>query len=274
MNTAQTIEEMMLENTGRALCDSGDVYGRHFERNQQNGVNKAETSPIDFYLDETNKEIELSQTVNIYDFLTKHLDRSDMAERIEDILYEVCEQKDISILSIWEIEDLFNHNFLDEYLYDKYYDETIDDYTEDYYSEEIVYEISPSPYFNGYQWINTYNGEEYVSQTLQFLCFTDGLNDYVLLQIHNGCDVRGGYTTPKVFEINDIDYFLLYMDTTDIYCDCGAVNLQKKGYSDITNSDGDFLDSKNIYQLCYVDEENNLRCRKCHSIIMEYAPDF
>ena len=30
---------------------------------------------------------------------------------------------------------------------------------------------------------------------------------YVLLQIHNGCDVRGGYTDAKLFKLND-DYFV------------------------------------------------------------------
>lgn len=274
MSTSNLIEQMMVENTGKALCDSGDVYGRNYERNQQNGINKSEISAIDFYLDEENKSIELDQTVNIYNFLTKHLERTFTAENIEEILYKVCEEQNISVFSIWEIQDLFKGDFLGGYVYDNYYDENTDDYTDDFYLGEIPYELSPSPYFRDFEWINTYNGEEYVSQTLQFMCFTDGLNDYVLLQIHGGCDVRGGYTAPRVFEINDIDYFLLYMDTTDIFCDCGEVNLQKKGYDEITNYDGDYLDGKDVYNLCYVDEDNNLRCRKCNSIIMEYSPDF
>lgn len=275
MSTSNLIEQMMLERTAHYLGDSGDIYGRNYERNQQNSINKAEISAIDFYLDEENKSIHLEQTVNIYDFLTKHLDRTFTAENIEKILYEVCEEQNISVFSIWEIQDLFKNYFLDEYVYDKYYDENTDDYTDDFYLSEIPYELSPSPYFKeDFKWINTYNGEEYVSQTLQFMCFTDGLNDYVLLQIHGGCDVRGGYTAPRVFEINDIDYFLLYMDTTDIYCGCGNVSLQKSGYDEICNADGDWLDDKDIYELCYVDKDNNLRCKECNAIIMEYSPDF
>ena len=270
MYTSDFIEDMMLEQTAHSLGDSGDVYGRAYQRNRENGINKSESSPIDFYLDEDNKSIELIQTVNIYDFLSKHLDRSDRAEQIEDILYEVANKKDISVFSIWEIQELFDNNFLEEYITENCYDEE----TEEYTNELSVYELSPSPYFNGYQWINTYNGEEYVSQTLQFMCFTDGYYDYVLLQIHGGCDVRGGYTAPRVFEINDIDYFLLYMDTTDIYCGCGNVSLQKRGYDEICNADGDWLDSKDIYELCYVDKDNNLRCKECNAIIMEYSPDF
>lgn len=274
MSTSKTIENMMLERTAHQLGDSGDVYGRNYQRNQENGIDKSTISPIDFFLDEENKTIHLEQTVNIYDFLTKHLDKSYTADKIEEILYTVMEEENIDIYSIWEIQDLFENNFLESYIYDNYFDETIDDYTEDYYLEEIPYELSPSPYFKGYDWINTYNGEQFVSQTLQFMCFTDGLNDYVLLQIHGGCDVRGGYTAPRVFEINDIDYFLLYMDTTNIYCGCGNVSLQKSGYDEICNADGDWLDDKDIYELCYVDKDNNLRCKECNAIIMEYSPDF
>lgn len=44
--------------------------------------------------------------------------------------------------------------------------------------------------------INTYNGESAVSQTLQYC----SLNGKTALQIHGGCDVRGGYTAPRIFE--------------------------------------------------------------------------
>lgn len=274
MNTKETIRNMMLENTGIALGDSGGAYGRHWQINNDNGINTDELSPIDFYLDEKNKTIHLEQTVNIYDFLTKHLDKSSTAETIEEILYKVCNQEDISVYSIWEIEALFNNDFLGQYVYDNYYDETTNDYTEDYFLEEIPYELSPSSYFKGYEWINTYNGEQFVSQTLQFMCFTDGYNDYVLLQIHGGCDVRGGYTKPRVFQIEDIDYFLMYMDCMETCCDCGLNDLFLQGYDEISDKNGDWLDDTDIYNQCYVDKEGNLRCRECNSIIMEYSPDF
>lgn len=274
MSTSDVIKEMMLENTGKALGDSGDVYGRNYERNQKQGIDIDELSPIDFYLDEENKSIELSQTVNIYDFLTKHLDKSNTADNIEEILYKVADENNISVYSIWEIQDLFKNYFFDNYISENYYDDETDEFTDDFYLKEIPYELSPSPYFRDYEWINTYNGEEYVSQTLQFMCFTDGYNDYVLLQIHGGCDVRGGYTAPRVFEINDIDYFLMYMDTVETCCDCGKMDLMKRGYEEISDRDGNWLDGKDIYEMCYVDDDNNLRCKECNSIIMEYSPDF
>lgn len=274
MSTEQIIEAMMLERTAHHFGDSGDVYGRNYQKNKNNGIDKDELSPIDFYVDKEAQTIHLSQTVNIYDFLTKHLDKSCKADNIEKILYTVMEQQNIDMYSIFEIQELFKNNFLDKYVYDNYYDETIDDYTEDYYLKDIPFELNPSPYFKGYDWINTYNGEEFVSQTLQFMCFTDGYNDYVLLQIHGGCDVRSGYTRPQVFEIEDIDYFLMYMDTVNTCCDCGNMNLMLHGYDEISDKNGDWLDDTDIFNMCYVDDDNNLRCKECNSIIMEYSPDF
>lgn len=53
--------------------------------------------------------------------------------------------------------------------------------------------------FTGEKPVNTYNGEDNLSQVLQF-CATE---DYCILQIHQGCDVRGGYTVPKCFRYSD-----------------------------------------------------------------------
>ncbi len=48
---------------------------------------------------------------------------------------------------------------------------------------------------------NTYNGEDLVSQTLQFCTWysAEDCAEYVALQVHGGADVRGGYSAPKVY---------------------------------------------------------------------------
>jgi hypothetical protein len=50
---------------------------------------------------------------------------------------------------------------------------------------------------------NTYNEECLLSQTLLFTYFELENEEYVVLQIHGGCDVRGGYTMPQVFTCSD-----------------------------------------------------------------------
>lgn len=49
---------------------------------------------------------------------------------------------------------------------------------------------------------NTYNGEENISQTLLFQTFRIDSEQYVLLQVHQGADIRGGYTQTRCFKLN------------------------------------------------------------------------
>jgi hypothetical protein len=71
---------------------------------------------------------------------------------------------------------------------------------------------------------NTYNYESSIDQVLQFIMFPwsgdagrFGGNHtgipYIILQIHGGADVRGGYTAPHIFALkareHDIDEFVL-----------------------------------------------------------------
>jgi len=52
--------------------------------------------------------------------------------------------------------------------------------------------------------VNSYNGESNLSQVIQYTAFTLGdVSGYVALQIHQGADVRGGYTAPRIFTMHD-----------------------------------------------------------------------
>lgn len=56
---------------------------------------------------------------------------------------------------------------------------------------------------------NTYNYENLLSQVLQYVIFSHDGEDYIILQIHGGCDVRGGYTVPYIFAVGALDNFYL-----------------------------------------------------------------
>ena len=57
--------------------------------------------------------------------------------------------------------------------------------------------------------INSYNGESSLSQIIQYTVFTlGGVSGYVALQIHQGADARGGYTAPRIFQLDD-EYALI-----------------------------------------------------------------
>ncbi len=55
---------------------------------------------------------------------------------------------------------------------------------------------------------NTYNYENDLDQVYQAQHFRYDGESYIILMTHNGCDVRGGYTRPHIFHIDDEDYFM------------------------------------------------------------------
>ena len=67
---------------------------------------------------------------------------------------------------------------------------------------------------------NTYNGDSDLSQVLQGSWLEMDGEPYLLLQIHGGCDVRGGYTDAKLFKPSDDwmihPYLREYMDSDEI----------------------------------------------------------
>jgi len=65
--------------------------------------------------------------------------------------------------------------------------------------------------------VNTYNQDTDLSRVLQYGII--GLGDWnvVLVQLHNGCDVRGGYTRPYAALVEMDDYYNL-VARTDFWC--------------------------------------------------------
>lgn len=64
---------------------------------------------------------------------------------------------------------------------------------------------------------NSYNGESCLSQVIQWWGWYEDNVPLVALQIHGGCDVRGGYTKPCIFEAGD-ELFLHRVAWASIYC--------------------------------------------------------
>ena len=232
----EIIKNMMCENTGRNLLDSGDAYGRHYEENQ-NGIM---TGPqkVDFWTD-GKKETELIPIVPLYDFLTYNLEVDGESERFEDEFYNYIKVNDLDPYSVINIE------------------ETI----------KVIGEYSG---YADLEMINTYNYKSVLSQTIQFIMFSDGYdNIYVCLQIHNGCDVRGGYTLPKIFYVENPEYFIT--GTTDAIISCGCRDYNYYDYDYIETYDGEdyiSIDDEYIFNHTYVDDNGDLRCKDCGELLM------
>lgn len=233
----EIIKNMMCEDTGKNLLDSGDAYGRHYEENKKNGIM---TGPqkVDFWTD-GEKETELNPIVPLYDFLTYNLEVDGDSERFEDEFYNYIKVNDLDPYSVVDIE------------------ETI----------KVIGEYSG---YGDLEMINTYNYGSILSQTIQFIMFSDGYdNIYVCLQIHNGCDVRGGYTLPKIFYVENPEYFIT--GTTDAIISCGCRDYNYYDYDSIETYDGEdyiSIDNEYIFNHTYVDDNGDLRCKDCGELLM------
>ncbi len=164
MNIKQTVFEMLKTNTGTHMLDSGGATGRAWQRNANKTIEDFEAEPVVKGEDE-------EQTVSLFHYLTEHAGLS---------LDSLCDEYNELPCPDWES---------DVYGVSKDQKTWLDDRG-----------------FTVLDSFNSYNGEQYLSQVIQGTYITqDGTNipDYVLLQIHQGADVRGGYTDAKMFKVSD-----------------------------------------------------------------------
>ncbi|KKN85797.1 hypothetical protein LCGC14_0276040 [marine sediment metagenome] len=244
--TETKLIELLTTSTGSAMMDSGGIpqydadgkytgsihgYGRAHERNQgRTFVDKPETS-LHFSSWYTNREGkdgwktehsgDMEFSVSVFHYLNRYLDY------------------DKSL-------DGFYGWYLDEIKKDKDDPHTTD--VEDFiqWMRDSDFEIGGLYGDNEAAWSgNTYNGECNLTQTLQYwlLSVNEVPEEYeerlpcpsfymLILQIHQGADVRGGYTAPTVFTANqyDIDSFFGFSDG-EIYCNgCEAHWSTDDGY--------------------------------------------
>jgi len=173
--TESVLKEMLTENTGRHMLDSGGAYGRAWERNQGRDFESEPRATIRF------EKYGFIMNLSTYHFLKDCLEYDAGLDQSFQDFANTPEQENESWFS--NIEAFLDH--LRE--------------TEE--EGEITGLYGDSDPFT----VNTYNHESLLDQTIQFTYFTKDDTPYVLLQIHGGCDVRGGYTRPRAFIVNDYD---------------------------------------------------------------------
>lgn len=188
MKTNEIIYAMLTENTGKHFLDSGGTDGRMWQRNQHKTIEDFESEDAETYeLCKYGDDYELIRTVSVYHYL-KDLETDEICDEFNKLQDEHdnwdadCEAYGVS-QEAWE--------FL-EALYDVEIDRV---------------------------W-NTYNGESDLSQVLQGANLTINDEQYILIQVHGGADVRGGYTDAKLFKLNDDglihEYLMEFMDSYDL----------------------------------------------------------
>lgn len=188
MTLEQTIAAMLTENTGTHMLDSGGAYGRNWQRNQGASLEYWQERPsatLEIYMREYNGKLtaDLSPCVDIFHLLT--------GGALE--LDEYCRVFNKLPVDDWKSELLGVSLFQEEWLENRGFEWNIDDT------------------FNTYNWASNHSQ---VFQGQELTLFGD--EKYLLLQIHGGCDVRGGYTDAKLFKL--AQHAELYNVLTE---DCG-----------------------------------------------------
>lgn len=196
MTATKELYNMFIENTGTDLCDSGGYNDRHWQKNLLQHPADRPAVECDCY----------GWHINTYKYLLKQCDlRVDdvckgfnLRNRHADRWDADCEAYGVSARA-W-------------------------DWLNRYFDVEIT---------------NTWN--TYNEGNSDFACFDQVLQgsdltihgeQYVLLQVHNGADVRGGYTNARLFLVHDIGLSYPVID--------GTVTRDGEtfGISDVNEGDG------------------------------------
>ena len=191
--TKQLVYEMLTENTGKHFLDSGGTDSRGWQRNQKKTIEDFENEEEELYkLDAKYKEIH--RTVSVFHYLTNNLE----LDAICDEFNKIQEESDD-----WDAD--------------------ADVYGVSKKGWDYLVEIHPDN--DGWDCLhikrtwNTYNGDNDLSQILQGSNLTINGEDYLLIQIHNGADARGGYTDAKLFKMEEgmiHEYLREYTDSSEL----------------------------------------------------------
>jgi len=190
-DTQKLVYAMLTENTGSHVCDSGGAYGRNWSRNQ--------AKTIEDFDNEEEQSIEKSEWTDKDGKVHTEYER-----RVSIFHY-------LSELTLDHLCVNFNARNTD-----------CDDWNGD-----IAYGVSQAGAdfleligMESKHQFNTYNGDSDLSQILQGAWLDMDGETYLLLQIHGGCDARGGYTDAKLFKTEDDwmihQYLREYMDSDEI----------------------------------------------------------
>lgn len=177
-NSSDTLLRMFFESTGTHMLDSGGENMQQWQQHRTEGV-KAFLERPEFTLEPEffEKEPEdvytlhqLMYTLNTFKLLQKQLEEDDICKEFNAIPDE------------GECSD--THYALTEEKFEKLLG-LLKLNTKQFLTSSLV---------------NTYNFDNCIDSTLLYRNLGE---DYVLLNVHGGADVRGGYTYPKLFKCNN-----------------------------------------------------------------------
>lgn len=209
------IYRMLTENTGSHFLDSGGAYGRNWERNQKKTITDFMREPEELITFNLNWK-ELQRTVSVFHYLSG-LELDDICDKFNR---RNTNPKD------WEGGDKNCYGV----------SKRAWNWLTENHEVEVKYAY------------NTYNGDSDLSQVLQYSEVEIDGEEYFIMQIHNGCDVRGGYTDAKLFKANYWSYHI-HEYLQEYKCGSELIEDINEGYlTDIQ----DYYDSSKTYTAEFV----------------------
>lgn len=181
--TAGILADMFTENTGRHMLDSGSAYGRAWERNAGMVARDFLARPAVTY----DAEYQTFE-VDMFHFLN---------ERLTYVP---------TLTADWVAFDAGRP--------DVPWGESLDEWLD----MLGVPADGDGDFYSDARWdFNTYNSDNLLNGTFQGVKFGYAGNEYFALQVHGGCDVRGGYTAFKIFT-GEIDSLVCDLNSAYLRC--------------------------------------------------------
>jgi hypothetical protein len=177
---ALTLHAMFTENTGRHLLDSGSAYGRAWERNANKTVADFMSAPLETttVYQQSDGTLEYTRTLDMFQHMYETLSLDRICSHFNKLNTNAGN---------WD------HSYGVSDIAGKYLDRKMN-------------ELGLVNMFRE----NTYNHDTDLNGTLLYTMIGEDPDnfysaEYVLIQVHGGCDVRGGYTDAKLFKLPEYD---------------------------------------------------------------------
>lgn len=201
-NIKELVSELMIEEVDKSILDSGSAYGYNYEENRTNPPAEQPEYDVDDW-----NGVPLI-TKNLYHVLVGALDCDPATYALTVMFREFMDEE-----GLYPVEAMEEFpGFLQE---------------EHGWNSHVEWGV-----------LNTYNYCYPVNQGIQGmdLTITSGplVGDYVILQIHGGCDVRGGYTLPVVMG-GLMDDLMAEMSYIAVSCNQCGVMWEIDGDSELRN---------------------------------------
>jgi hypothetical protein len=203
----KAIYKLLTTSTGSHMCDSGGAYWRHWQRNQQRTIDDFINEPdvqiglttYDYYHTKDTPSVYRATAEYTHDtyFYDPREDRSTSTEYEYTISIFHWLDRYFDLVSTDPFVQKFNRLRRGSYQY-------MED-RQDAYLESIWY--TKGDIYNSCNWDSNLSQVYTLTPVYPEGIYPDFYDiKYYLLSIHQGCDVRGGYTTDIMVRIDQDDY--------------------------------------------------------------------